>query len=247
MRRFYEKDPMSKRDEKEKSLFDSYSARYDSVVNEALGSVVPSVDYFSRVKAEYLLSVAADKLGSIQKLNVLDIGCGVGNFESLLGDKFYKLVGIDISPESIAIAQRRNPGIDFCVFGGKDFPFPDCSFDLVFTVCVMHHVPVEGWDAFLDEAFRTLRPGGLLVIFEHNRLNPLTRRIVDRCPFDADAVLVGQGELKVRLLRVGYENIKVRHILTVPAGSKLGRGVDRIFSRLPFGAQFYAAATKPGT
>lgn len=238
---------MKEKDKLEKPIFDSYSRHYDSLVNEALGSVAPSVDYFTKVKAEYLSSVATEEFGSIENLIALDIGCGVGNFETLLSKRFHRLVGVDVSSESIAIARRRNPGIEFNVFGGKEVPFSDCSFDLVFTVCVMHHVPVEGWDAFLDEAFRVLRPGGLFVIFEHNRLNPLTRRIVDRCPFDADAILVGQGELKARLLRAGYENIKVRHILTVPAGSMLGRVVDRIFSRLPFGAQFYAAATKPGT
>ena len=60
-------------------------------------------------------------------------------------------------------------------------PVPDASVDVVFAICVVHHVPPAHWGAFAAEMARVLRPGGVAAIFEHNPLNPVTRRVVSNC------------------------------------------------------------------
>ncbi|MDP3898194.1 MAG: class I SAM-dependent methyltransferase, partial [Mesorhizobium sp.] len=112
-----------------------------------------------------------------------------------------------------------------------------------FTICVMHHVPATQWQQFSSEMRRILKPGGLAVVFEHNPFNPLTRRIVTDCVFDRNAVLLRPAKTKELLSGAGFSDVTARHILTIPAANRLLRTVDRAFSLLPVGAQYYVKAT----
>ena len=59
----------------------------------------------------------------------------------------------------------------------------------------MHHIKKKDRRRILRELFRVLKPSGRLVIFEHNTLNPVTRKLVNECPFDVDAILITPIEL----------------------------------------------------
>ena len=61
--------------------------------------------------------------------------------------------------------------------------------------CIMSRRQLAG---FVADMVRVTRPGGLVCVIEHNPLNPLTRLAVNRCPFDADAVLLRSGQLAKR-------------------------------------------------
>ena len=91
---------------------------------------------------------------------------------------------------------------------------------------------------------RVLKPGGLALVFEHNPRNPLTMRIVNRCPFDADAVLLRSEKTIALFEQIGMIDVHTRYILSVPAANHTLRRVDRAFGRLPFGAQYYVSAQK---
>ena len=121
-------------------------------------------------------------------------------------------------------------------------PYADSSFDLAFTICVLHHVPPVQWPTFVSEMKRVLKPGGLALIFEHNPRNPLTMRAVNNCPFDEDAVLLRSEETEGLMRDAGFQAIESRFILSVPAAGKVLRGLDLVFSKLPFGAQYYVMA-----
>lgn len=83
---------------------------------------------------------------------------------------------------------------------GVVLPFPDVSFDIALAVTVMHRVPPAQWPSFLTEAKRILRPGGALIVNEHNPWNPMTRLSVMISPLDNDAVLLTARHTK-RLMR----------------------------------------------
>ena len=89
---------------------------------------------------------------------------------------------------------------------------------------------------------RVLRPGGVFAIFEHNPLNPVTQHVVSNCEFDKDAVLLRKNETERLLADAGFREISTRFILSIPARGRTWRRIDRLFARLPFGAQYYSVA-----
>ncbi len=86
-------------------------------------------------------------------------------------------------------------------------PFADAEFDFVTAVCVFHHVEPAGRPALLAEMTRVLRPHGLMMIVEHNPLNPVTRLIVSRTPVDQDARLLSAGAVRRLFAQARIESI----------------------------------------
>ena len=103
-------------------------------------------------------------LTALPRQNVLDAGCGGGRYTvawRLLGAR--SVTGVDISPINIASARRRveEAGIDNVSFVEGNvlaLPFPDASFDLVFSNGVLHHT--VDWKAGIGELLRVMKPGG---------------------------------------------------------------------------------------
>jgi SAM-dependent methyltransferase len=224
--------------------FDAYSNSYDAHVNAALGFSGLDVDFFTKVKAAYIQEILSETLGST-KIDVLDVGCGIGNYHPLLRPSLRKLCGVDISSESLKTAAQRNEQVEYSHFDGTSLPFADGAFDAAFAICVYHHVPISNRAALTRSVRRVLRPGGLFMIFEHNPRNPLTMRVVNRCEFDRDAVLLKSEEAENLLDQEGFKNVGSRHILTVPSFNSTSRSVDRLFGRLKVGAQYYTCGRTP--
>jgi SAM-dependent methyltransferase len=224
--------------------FDAYSNSYDAHVNAALAFSGLDVDFFTRVKAAYIKELLFKIFGST-KVDVLDVGCGVGNYHSLLRPELNRLYGVDISGESLKTAAQRNKQVEYSHFDGTNLPFLDGTFDAAFAICVYHHVPISDRTALTRSVRRVLRPGGIFMIFEHNPRNPLTMRVVNRCEFDRDAVLLKSEEAESLLSKESFTNVESRHILTVPSFNKVTRAVDQLFSGLRLGAQYYTLGRVP--
>lgn len=104
-------------------------------------------------------------------MTVLEPGPGPGYFSIAVARAIVPgtLHMLDIQPEMLAIAARRlqKAGVtNFVTHAGdaKSLPIPDASIDVIFLVTVLGEI-VER-DAFLEEAFRVLQPGGLLSVSE---------------------------------------------------------------------------------
>jgi ubiquinone/menaquinone biosynthesis C-methylase UbiE len=225
-----------------KAQFDRYNRNYDVTVNSAIAFSGLKVDFFTRAKAKYLVRILTERFSALSQLDLLDVGCGIGNLHPFLTGVVHTIKGVDISSECIATARERNPSVDYQVYDGKQLPFADASFDAAFTICVMHHVPPADWPLFAQELKRVVKPGGIALVFEHNPYNLLTRYVVSSCEFDEDAVLLTGGTAKRVLTEAGFTEVVVHYILTIPAADQALQQVDRLFKRLPFGAQYYALA-----
>jgi ubiquinone/menaquinone biosynthesis C-methylase UbiE len=219
--------------------FDAYGERYDQTVNAAISFSGLGVDFFTRVKADTLREIISANFKDPSNISVLDVGCGIGNSLALLSSHVGRPAGVDVSTACLETARGRTPGIDYAAYDGVHLPHADASFDLVYAICVFHHVAAADRSALMRDVRRVLRPGGVFVIFEHNPLNPLTMHIVNRCEFDRNAVLLRKQETEVLMQDAGLRDVSSRFILTVPPKGALLRQVDRMFSRLPLGTQYY--------
>ena len=88
--------------------------------------------------------------------------------------------GVDVSAASLERAAVANPEVRYEVYEGTTLPYEDGKFDLVFTICVMHHILPQNGASFLAQMLRVLRPSGMAVVFEHNPLTDLITRFVRR-------------------------------------------------------------------
>ncbi len=107
---------------------------------------------------------------------VLEVGCGTGTL-ALIANKCVgragRVAGIDPGTEQIAGARkkaaRRNVSIEFQTGVIEQLPFPDQTFDVVFSTLMMHHLPAPLKRQGLAEIARVLKPGGRLVIADFKR------------------------------------------------------------------------------
>ena len=228
-------------------IFDTHSETYDSVTNGSIAFSGLKVDFFVRAKAEHLLSECNKRFGATDSLDILDVGCGIGKYHGLLRPRVGSVSGVEVSASSLDIARNNHSDIDYRHYNGARLPWDDASFDVAYTVCVMHHVPPQHWQGFADEMLRVVRPGGIAVVFEHNPLNPLTRKAVNDCPYDEDAVLLRPARVHELFRAAGADRVSTEHILTIPAISGPLKAMDRAFGRLPFGAQYCTTITKART
>ena len=104
--------------------------------------------------------------------DVLEIGCGIGTDGVEFARNGARYVGVDLTPNAIGLARERFAlyGLDgrFEVANGEArLPFPDESFDHVYSFGVIHHSPRS--EAIVDEIYRVLRPGGSFTLMVYNR------------------------------------------------------------------------------
>ncbi len=221
--------------------FDRYDERYEELVRESIAFSGQDHAFFLEAKARVLLALVRRRLGDPGALHALDVGCGAGLMDAYLGE-LGELEGVDPSEALVARARQENPDVRYHVGDGTRLPFGDGGFDLSFAVCVLHHVAPAARPRFAAELVRVTRPGGLVVVFEHNPLNPLTRLAVARCAFDEDAVLLGPRETRRRLRDAGVRALESRYILFFPWRSSVLERAERALGHVPAGAQYYVAA-----
>jgi len=101
----------------------------------------------------------------------LDVGCGTGTLALEVARRVGRtgrVAGIDPGAVQIARARakaaRRRLPIEFQIGVIEQLPFPDQSFDVVFSTLMMHHLPAPLKRQGLAEIVRVLKPGGRLVI-----------------------------------------------------------------------------------
>lgn len=106
--------------------------------------------------------------------NVLDLGCGSGYGAAFLADVANSVVGVDVDGEAVEFASKRygRPNLQYRrVEAGRSLPFPDAEFDVVLSFQVIEHV--EDDEAYVREAYRVLKNGGVFVVVTPDRKHRL--------------------------------------------------------------------------
>ena len=98
-----------------------------------------------------------DQLGIETGVKLLDVACGGGYAALMAAERGASIAGIDASEGLIEVARTRVPAGDFRVGDMCDLPFDSAYFDCVTSFNGIF----PGWEQAMEEAARTLRPGGL--------------------------------------------------------------------------------------
>ena len=230
----------------EKPEFDLYASSYDAMHRNSIRASGEEPDYFAAYKAAYIARALEQRRHA--ELDVLDFGCGIGNLTPHITRELpcAKVCGVDPSTASVDMARAAYPGIArFDPINGWVIPHADSMFDVVVAACVFHHIAPADRSVWMQEIRRVLRPGGRLFVFEHNPINPLTRKAVRECPFDADAVLLRSAELRGLVHEAGLVDPAVDFIVFFPKPLAALRFLEPSLSWLPLGAQYVVVARKP--
>jgi SAM-dependent methyltransferase len=225
--------------------YDRYRDRYEDDLDRALAFSGKRHEFFTRAKADELLRLARKHVGDLGHIDALDVGCGIGLTDRYLDGRFHCLTGVDVTPGVLERAAATNPGVRYELYDGHTLPFDDASVDLAFAVCVVQVLPATNRPRFVSELSRVTRPNGLVVVMEHNPVNPLTRLVVRRCSFGHDAGMLRLGELEELYRGTGLAVIDRGFILVFPTRRGPLLGLERRLARIPLGAQYYLAGRSP--
>ncbi len=145
---------------------------------------------------------------------------------------------------SLEIGRSRFEASHWVCFDGHRLPFAADGFDWAIAACVFHHIGAAEHVALLAEIRRVLKPGGGLMVYEHNPWNPLTTRAVNTCPFDVNAQLISLPEMRRRFGQAGFERTDCRYRVFFPHRLARLRALEARLGWLPLGAQYYVFARK---
>jgi SAM-dependent methyltransferase len=222
------------------------------VIAEPLGQLV-FPDYFayeSRMRGSTEL-VRDKQRGYVEDFRdaapVLDLGCGRGEFLSLLGEAGIEAKGVDVDADMVAYA--RGEGLEVEHTGAVEYleGLSDASFGGIFAAQLLEHLPAPTVVRLLELAAAKLRPGGLLVAETINPLSPLALRNYFADLTHAQPLVPETLELLAR--QAGFASIETRFLnepeekLAEPADPTIAANVRRL-NKLLFAPLDYAIVAR---
>jgi len=219
--------------------FDRFAPNYKDLVDRAVVLAGESSEYFTQYKAAYVERLLGEQTPS----KILDFGCGVGTLSSALARRRTRdlIHGFDVSAESL---DRVEPVLRGRGLFTTERDALHRDYDLIVLSNVMHHIEPATRRATIDDLAARLKPGGRMLVFEHNPLNPLTRWAVAHCAFDGDAQLLWPGEVRRYFRDAKLTAPRRDYILFFPRALALLRRFERALAWCPAGAQYALTATK---
>lgn len=103
-----------------------------------------------------------DLLDAAPGARVVDLGCGNGALTRQLADRGYQVLGVDASPEQLALARQAYPDLTFREGNALDFALEQPA-DAIFSNAVLHWIDADKQQAMLDHIASQIRPNGLFV------------------------------------------------------------------------------------
>lgn len=207
--------------------FDKIADEYDEALPE-------------HVMAHYLDKRSAYLLDLCPSGRVLDVGCGTGVLAGRLAERGLEVTGLDPSQGMLSVMEREHPAVSRVRADGGSIPFADGDFDMAITVAALHHVAhPDAVHRTLVEMMRVVRPGGHVVVWDHNPRNPYWKILMAKVPQDDGSErLVPEDEIVRGLQAGGGRIVSTQQLGFVPDFVPpwlLGvvRAVERVVERVP--------------
>ena len=129
------------------------------------------IDFLQKMALDEVFEFKGDEL-------VLDFGCGSGRIAYWIAPKVREVVGVEVSPEMIDLAERNRTArnVEFVLYDGVHFPVFPYPFDLILSVGVLQIMKGELLKSTLSSLAQCLEKDGRLYIIEHVSDSPKAGR-----------------------------------------------------------------------
>jgi SAM-dependent methyltransferase len=187
-----------------KKVIEDTKSSYDQVASQYAGKFKDEMD--DKPFDRDCLDRLAREVGEVGP--ICDMGCGPGQIARYLHRKGVKTLGVDLSPNMVAEAQRLNPDIHFHEGDMLSLPDEENSWGGIAAFYCIIHIPREQIADALREMKRVLRPGGLLLVTFHigteiKHLDQWWEK-----PVNLDFAFYLPGEMEGWLKEAGFELVE---------------------------------------
>ena len=193
----------------------------------------------AHVREHYLRKRVAFIRARLSRGRILDVGCGTGMLGAALRQAGLDVVGIDESMGMLGECRQRQAIL--CVRGSSArLPFGSDSMDAAICIATLHHIEnPEQVQATVQEMLRVVKPGGWILLWDHNPLNPYWPFLMRRLPQDQEPIrLVPLRELLANLATRDVVRIDARRSGFMPEFASprlmwLFQAMERLIERTP--------------
>jgi SAM-dependent methyltransferase len=231
--------PVQENDMHQSLIFNEYFEKYNTLMEKNLRILSPkgNISYFAEHKMAIFKNLIRKKPSKI-----LEYGCGIGNNLPFIRKNFptVPLWGCDTSEKSLEVARQHFPDVNFFLISDEENT--DLQFDCILVADVIHHIPHDQRHFYMKKILEYLEPRGEVVFFEHNPYNPLTRFLVNTCPFDENAELVSRGTIRGLMRNYGLTVLESGYCFYFPEFLRYFDRFERLLSYIPLGGKYYVHA-----
>jgi SAM-dependent methyltransferase len=224
--------------------FDKFSNNYKTLLDKSLHLTGFDTDYFATAKIKTLARLFPELCQ--RPIRFLDYGCGTGCLLPPI-TKFFPqadYVGTDLSDKMIQQARDLHNGSGG-FFELNSEPWKQGAYNIIFASNVFHHIPGTEHLKILQELRSLLIPGGKFAMWEHNPWNPFTRKIVNDCVFDEDAVLISPLKSKLLCNKTGFSKMRIVFTTFFPKSLRFMVSMEPWLGGLPLGGQYLLIGENP--
>jgi SAM-dependent methyltransferase len=129
------------------------------------------IDLLQKMALEEVLTLRGDEV-------VLDFGCGSGRISYWMAPRVKKVVGLEVTPEMIALAEEHRiaPNVEFMLYDGEHFPSLAFPVDLILSIGVLQVMSGAQLEKTIGELSGYLAPGGRMCLIEQASGSPAVSR-----------------------------------------------------------------------
>jgi len=219
--------------------FDKYSEKYKKLLKGSFPKFFQNIDYYS----EYKVNEVFNHRKKIKTQTILDFGCGVGLSLKYFSKYFsnLELWGYDNSSLSLKEIENENGSINLT--SNLD-NIPRNHFDAIFIANVFHHINETEHEKTLNDLKRFLKPDGLIYIFEHNKLNPVTKIIFSMSDLDKNAKMVPIKKFYELSYKCEMQIVLKKYTLFFPKQLSFLKIFEKLLNWMPLGMQYLIVIKK---